>query len=269
MKFAINYSTQAAELLSEGRIEIDRFKCPNWPDLVREAGAYRPVAVHFGLQAGNGQLKNSDWESISRLLTQTGTPYVNLHLSPTQEDYPSFPIETPEPDQFRQVVKNLIDDVRAMVDQFGPERVIAENVPYRGEAGKLLRPAAEPAVIHQVLETTGCGLLLDISHARITAHHLGVDVRTYMSQLPVERLKELHFTGLHRLNGRLQDHLSILEADWPFLEWVMERIRQGEWARPWMLALEYGGVGEKFAWRSDKAVIAEQVPRVYATITDV
>jgi uncharacterized protein (UPF0276 family) len=269
MKFAINYSTQAAELVSEGRIEVDHFKCPNWPDLVREAGAYRPVAVHFGLQAGSGQLKNSDWESISRLVTQTSTPYVNLHLSPSQEDYPGLPIETSKPDQFRQVVRNLIDDVRAVVAQFGPERVIAENVPYRGEGGKVLRPVAEPAVIRQVLETTGCGLLLDISHARITAHHLGIDARTYMSQLPVERLKELHFTGLHRLNGRLQDHLSILDVDWPFLEWVTERIRQGEWARPWVLALEYGGVGEKFAWRSDKAVIAEQVPRVYDMVMDV
>lgn len=269
MKFAINYSTQAAELLSEGQIEIDRFKCPNWPDMIHEASSYRPVAVHFGLQAGSGKLKDSNWEPISHLLAETGTPYVNLHLSPTREDYPDFPIETPEPDQFQQVVKNLIDDVRAVVEQFGAERVIAENVPYSGEAGKVLRPAVEPAVIHQVLEKTGCGLLLDISHARIAAHHLEIDAHTYMSQLPVERLKELHFTGLHGMNGRLQDHLSILETDWPFLEWVMERIQQGEWARPWMLALEYGGIGEKFAWRSDKTVIAQQVPRIYATITDV
>lgn len=269
MQFAINYSTQAAELLSGGQIEIDRFKCPNWPNLVQEASTYRPVAVHFNLQAGSGKLKDSDWESIRHLLAETGTPYVNLHLSPTREDYPDFAIETPELVQFRQVVENLIDDVHTVVAQFGAERVIAENVPYRGEAGKVMRPAAEPTVIRQVLETTGCGLLLDISHARIAAHQLGIEARTYMSQLPVERLKELHFTGLHRLNGRLQDHLSVLETDWPFLDWVMERIRQGEWARPWMLALEYGGVGEKFAWRCDKTVIAQQVPRIYATITDV
>jgi uncharacterized protein len=221
MQFAINYSIQAAELLSEGQIEIDRFKCPNWPNLVHEASAYRPVAVHFNLQAGSGRLKDNDWESINRLMAETGTPYVNLHLSPTREDYPGFAIETPEPAQFRQIVENLIDDVRAVVAQFGPERVIAENVPYRGEAGKVLRPAAEPVVIRQVLETTGCGLLLDISHARIAAHQLGIEARTYMSQLPVERLKELHFTGLHQLNGRLQDHLSVLETDWPYLDWVV------------------------------------------------
>ncbi len=269
MKFAINYSTQAAELLSEGKIEIDRFKTPNWPNLVKEAGNFCPVAVHFGLQAGSGQLKNSDWGPVERLLTETGTPYVNLHLSPKNEDYPGFPIETLNPDQFQQVVDNLIEDVRAVVKQFGPERVIAENVPYRGEAGKVLRPAAEPGVIRQILDATGCGLLMDISHARITAHHLAVDAQSYITQLPVERLKELHFTGLHPLDGRLQDHLSILDTDWPFLEWVMEQIRKGEWAHPWMLALEYGGVGEKFAWRSDKTVIEQQVPRVYATITDV
>ena len=109
MKFAINYSTQAAELLFEGQIEIDRFKCPNWPDLVEAASAYRPVAVHFNLQAGNGKLKDNDWESISQLLAETGTPYVNLHLSPSRDNYPDFPTETPEPEQFQQVVMNLIE----------------------------------------------------------------------------------------------------------------------------------------------------------------
>jgi hypothetical protein len=33
MEFALNYSPQAAQLLQEGRIEIDRYKCPDWPDV--------------------------------------------------------------------------------------------------------------------------------------------------------------------------------------------------------------------------------------------
>ena len=36
-----------------------------------------------------------------------------------------------------------------------------------------MRPSVEPEVITRVVEESGCGLLLDISHARIVANYLG------------------------------------------------------------------------------------------------
>jgi hypothetical protein len=43
---------------------------------------------------------------------------------------------------------------------------------------------------------------------------------------------------------------------------VLERIKSGQWASPWLLAFEYGGVGEKFARRSNPEVIEEQLPQL-------
>ena len=266
MKFAINYSTQAAQLLASGRIEIDRFKSPDWPDLIRAAISFRPVAVHFGLDAGSGELHKADWQQVESLRDQTGTPYVNLHLASRPADFPGFPVEVPEEDQERQVLEKLFADVQAVVDHFGAEQVIIENAPYYGAGGRILRPAVDPQAIRKISEQTGCGLLLDISHARIAAHTLRIPAEDYMAQLPVERLRELHFTGLHNLDGRLQDHLPVLDWDWPVLEWALGRVRSGAWSHPWLLAFEYGGVGEKFAWRSDPAVIAAQAPRLYAAV---
>ncbi|MBN2550101.1 MAG: DUF692 family protein [Anaerolineales bacterium] len=269
MYLAINYSTQAAALLHEGRIQIDRFKCPPWPDMIAEASPLCPVAVHFELKAGNAGLRETNWAPLHAFLEETGTPFINLHLNPTIKHYPGFSVDTTQPNQVERVIQQMIEDVNAVVDEFGAPRVIVENVPYRGLQGKVLRPAVEPQVILQVLNATGCGLLLDISHARIAAHHLGMDEKVYLAQLPTDRLRELHFTGLHNLNGRLQDHLEILETDWPCLDWVLERIRTGEWNKPWMLAFEYGGVGEKFAAHSDPQVIAEQVPLLYRRVRDI
>lgn len=269
MEFAINYSPQAAALLAEGRIQIDRFKTPDWPDMIAQARTQAPVAVHFGLRAGGGDLNRTDWGQVEELLDQTDTPYVNLHLNPTLQDFPESDVVTPDQSQFDRVVAHLLTDVQAATERFGPERIIVENVPYRGTGGKTMRPAVEPAVIRRIINETGCGLLLDISHARIAAHSLGIEERDYMMQLPVERLRELHFTGLHNLDGRLQDHLPVLEADWPVLDWVVDRIRSAEWARPWLLAFEYGGVGKKFEWRSELAAIAEQAPRLFATVSQV
>jgi uncharacterized protein len=73
----------------------------------------------------------------------------------------------------------------------------------------------------------------------------------------------MHFTGVHQIDGWLQDHLPALEADWQALDWVLERIRSSEWAQPWMLAFEYGGVGGKFTENSDPQVIEAQGNRLY------
>jgi uncharacterized protein (UPF0276 family) len=263
MKFAINYSKQAAGLVEQGDLDIDRFKCPDWPDLIDEASRLCPVAVHFRLHAGAGKIQKADWGLIERLLQQTSTDYVNLHLDHESSDFPGIAVDTRRTVDRRIVIDRMITDVQAVVSRFGAERVIVENVPYRAEDGTVIRCGVEPDAIAEVINETGCRLLLDISHARIAARHLDIDERVYMAALPVDRLRELHFTGLHNLNGRWQDHLPVLEDDWPVLDWVLERVRKGEWAHPGMLAFEYGGVGEKFAWRSDQTVIAEQAPRLY------
>ena len=173
-----------------------------------------------------------------------------------------MPVDTTDPAHRRQVLERTLDDMWPLVQRFGAKRVIAENAPYR-PAGTLLRPAAETEFVTQVVEQTGCGLLLDISHAMISAHHLGISAQEYMSQLPIKRLRELHFAGVHDQNGWLQDHLPALPADWEILSWVIERIRAGDWPKPWLLAFEYGGVGEKFANRSEASVIEEQGRRLY------
>lgn len=269
MEFAINYSTQAADLFAARKIPLDYFKAPDWPDLIAEAREFRPVAVHFNLKARRGKLHKSDWTPVDALLEQTGTQYVNLHLDPSVKDYPGSTPDLVDRDLSRKIVDAMLADVHSVVERYGAERVIVENVPYRASQGEVLRPAVEPEHICRIVEETGCGLLLDISHARIAAHHMGLEAHAYMQALPVQHIKELHFTGLHNLNGRLQDHLEALPADWVELAWVLRRIRTGSWGQPWMLAFEYGGVGEKFAQRSDARFIGEQVPRLYEMVKNI
>jgi len=266
MKFVLNYSPQAADLLQSGTIDIDRFKCPPWPDMIAAASAYRPVYIHFDLKAGPGLNGSVDWDTLAALRTQTNTPYVNLHLAPKPEHFIGMPITTTDPAHIAAVTGRMIEDVEQAVERFGADRVIVENVPYDpGTDFRVVRPAALPEVIRRVVEETGAGFLLDISHARISARSLGMDEYAYLEQMPCERLCELHMTGLgYNRQGHLTDHLPITEQDWPFLEWVLARIRSGLWAHPWALAFEYGGIGPIFEWRSESSVIAAQVPRLYA-----
>ncbi len=266
MHLAINYSSQAAKLVQSGRINIDYFKTPDWEWMVTEALHFRPVAVHFTLEAGNEGLGHLNWGVVEHIAQITATPYINLHLDSKREHFPGMPVNTTSPSDINRVFEVLQSDVMTVVKRFGSNRVIVENAPFRGEIGNTLRPCIDPDLITRIVQETGCGLLLDISHAYISAHYLGMDPIEYFSYLPVHQIKEMHFSGIHQLNGQLMDHLSILDEDWQRLKWVLERIKTGEWSQPWMIAFEYGGVGVEFEWRSDTDVIAGQVPELFEVI---
>jgi uncharacterized protein (UPF0276 family) len=263
MKLAMNYSPQAAELVRKGQIELDYFKTPPWPNMIDEAALLRPIKVHFNLKAGNAA--EPDWAEIDQFLATTETAYVNTHLMIGVNDMPHIPLHAaPNAAQHQEVFERLCASTQKLCDYFGAERVIAENVPYRENENTTLRACAEPEIITQVVETTGCGFLLDVSHARIAAHYLDIEPHEYIEALPVQKLRELHLTGIHDWDGYQMDHLPILAADWPWLDWVLEKVNAGVWGKADMLAFEYGGTGEFFRRFSDPVVMAAQVPRLYA-----
>ena len=266
-KLAVNYSPQAAALRRSGGLPIDLYKCPDWPDLIGEAvgNDNHPVYVHFPLVAGNGSLETVDWSRVERLLEETRTPYVNLHLAPHPANFSGDPESAAYRDR---VLSALRRDVERVGARFGGERVIIENVPYYSEEDGRLRLGVLPETVGGVVRDMGCGLLFDLSHARISARHLGVDEREYIEALPLDSLRELHITGVQKHEGRLCDHLPLTEDDWEMTAWAFAQIRAGAWARPGVVALEYGGVGPAFEWRSDSGVLAEQVPRLHSLLED-
>lgn len=203
---------------------------------------------------------------IEQLARTTNTPFINLHLDAKQSAFPNISVNTTDKSDIDYVYQYILSDVLTMVERFGSDRIIIENSPFHGDQGNTLQLCVEPGLISRLIEETGCGLLLDISHAIITSIYIGMDPLEYLSKLPVHKLKELHFAGIHRIKGRWTDHLSILKRNWHWLDSVLERVRSGDWSMPWMLAFEYGGVGVEFEWRSKPDVILDQVPLLYKRV---
>lgn len=292
MEFAVHYSRAAASLVDAGEIAPDRFKCPAWPDLIAAVQARYPLYVHFPLRIGSGRgdaidtetKRAANWRAVETFLEQTGTPFVNLHLEPMTEDFPTIPADTTDPAHIDYLTEWMIRDTAAVVARFGAERVIAENVP--GGEG-CLRPAYLPAVVRHVVTETGCGLLFDLSHARRAARTLGMDAREYIAALPIEQTCEIHITGIQHFDarweatlraagidervirqfaGQWQDHLPFTEDDWAFTAWACDEIRHGAWGAPWMMALEYGGVGPLWEAIGESDILREQTPRLHAMV---
>jgi uncharacterized protein len=256
MKLAVNYSPQAVDLLQSGQIQFDLFKTPNWHDMVAEAIEYLPVYVHFDLSVGDGRLEQVDWSEIEDFLEKTGTKTINLHVVAPSDLDPCNQI------QVEKLQDTILDEVQAVCLRFTPDRVITENVPLPEGEKTYLRPIALPTFFQRLMAETGCGMLLDLAHAAITARTLQTDPFTFFSEFPVRRIKEIHITGLGMHDGKIHDHMEMKDRDWNLFETALDHISTGEWRAPDIIAFEYGGTGTPFAWRSETRVLLEQVPRL-------
>ncbi|MCX7852464.1 MAG: DUF692 family protein [Anaerolineae bacterium] len=288
-RFALNYSSQAAELVRTGRLQLDLFKCPPWPEMVATAARVLPVYIHFPLAVGLGQgdaveahrhrgYVPADWAAVEDWLRRTDTAYVNLHL----EDFDADDKRLTGQARAERLIEAAIADVEAVVRRFGAERVILEN----DHGNEVEDPAVlAPEVIAAVVAATGCGLLLDVSHARLAARRLGMDARAYIARLPLAATREIHLTGIQpfgspwaermrangvppevvaRYEGRLLDHLPLTETDWAFMAWAADELRAGRWGDPRVIAVECGGEGPIWQALTDADSLAEQVPRLRA-----
>jgi uncharacterized protein (UPF0276 family) len=295
VEFAVNISPAAVELLESGQIAVDRLKCPAWPDLIASASGTHPLYVHFPLSVGRGigavidteKEQAADLDAVERMLVQTGTPYVNAHLAPRASEHPKILLGSEDRAHQAHLASCMIADLRPLVERFGAERVVLENVHHA--VGAYPRAAYLPGAITQVVEETGCGLLLDLSHARLAAYHLGLDSWDYLQALPLSHLRELHLTGIQRFDaawqaqvrlagvdpavlgrytGRLMDHLPLTEEDWAFTARALGHIHRGDWGRPRLVALECGGIGSFWQVVVDGSVLREQVPRLYNLVKE-
>lgn len=290
MKLGVHYSSQVVELLEAGAVEFDCFKCPAWPEVIEQAQAVRPAYIHFPLLVGAGMGdaldgetgQVADWAQIERLLHKTDTPYVNLHLTPMIDHHPDIDINSSDPAHVERVAEALLRDLEVVIRRLGADKVIVENIPATDT--RVIRIAMHPALIQQVVNHVGCGFLLDIAHAQLTAPTFGIHVKDYLTALPVQHIREIHISGvqmlvgewlermqtqlpadsefLQRYGGGPMDHLPMTDTDWDVLAWAIEQIRSGAWSTPWVGGFEYSGTG---LWQTvtKTEVLREQLPRLY------
>jgi uncharacterized protein len=285
VQYAVNYSRPLVALLRDGRLQLDLLKCPAWPEEVAASQALQASYVHFPLVVGSGRGRPLDsetgelvdWRKVERLRRQTDTPFVNLHLHLARADYPDLPYDADRPDDLARMIAAAVRDVTAVTERFGAEWVVIENI-YAHTPATLLA-CARPSLIRDVIEATQTGLLLDISHSRLAARQLGCGDQPYLDDLPVARLREMHVTGLYRVDQRLVDrltaaganpaeiapylgqeidHAPMTDADWSFFAWALAQIERGEWAAPDIIAFEYGGVSPIWEAVTSTAVLCEQ-----------
>jgi len=71
--------------------------------------------------------------------------------------------------------------------------ILVENISsYVGFARSTM---TEPQFLSELVQRTGCGLLLDINNVYVSAHNMGFDAKAYIAALPGEAIGEIHLAG--------------------------------------------------------------------------
>ena len=213
------------------------------PELASLQGSI-PIILHCASLsvAGFSPPAGDTVEDIDRIASSLQSPWIGEHLAftradglDTASDSSGAPIElsyTVCP----QLSDETVNRVAANLDSLEPRLrtpLILENSPqYFVVPGSTM---SMTDFIRAVMSRCNVGMLLDLSHFLITMQNTGADPQAELERLPLERLVEVHISGMNTQSGVVWDDHSTPApaAVFELLERVLERVR------PRAVTLEY------------------------------
>ncbi|MGK7871858.1 MAG: DUF692 domain-containing protein [Xenococcaceae cyanobacterium] len=187
--------------------------------------AHFPLIPHgINLSVGSAEGLDTDYLSkLAALVKKLNPPWWSEHLCFTKAGGIDIGHLSPLPytQEAVEVVCRNIDQVRRYVDV----PLILENITYMVTipGGEM----TETQFIAEVAERSDCGLLLDVTNLHTNAVNHGYDVQDFLSQLPLDRVVQLHFVGGYWHDGVLIDSHSHSTPPqvWKLMDEVVARVR--------------------------------------------
>jgi uncharacterized protein (UPF0276 family) len=220
-----------------------------------------PLVLHCASMsiAGFVRPSKSTLDAIAQQAVQTGTPWIGEHLAFMSADplergaalhEPTTLTYTVCPQLSEEVVqmacRNLVE-----LQQHLPVPLIVENSPqYFSVPGSTMSIIDFTIEIHHRCDV---GMLLDLTHFTISSMNMGFDARKEIVRLPLEKLVEVHVSGLDiQSETAWDDHAAIADDSiFELAETVFDR------AQPKALTFEYN-------WAPDLPddILVDQMARI-------
>jgi len=156
------------------------------------------VSMYFG---SSGRLNREHLKKLKRLVRRTRTPWVSDHLCWGSVDGRYTHDLLPMP-YTRAAAKLAAAKIRQARD-FLEVPVAVENVSSYAEfhASEM----TEWEFLAEVTERADCGILLDVNNIYVSAFNHGFDPKTYVDQVPMERVAQIHIAGHSRYRKYMLD----------------------------------------------------------------
>jgi uncharacterized protein len=232
-----------------------------WLEAIRAA---HPVSLH-GVSlslAGAAPLDQDHLRRLAALIRRTAPALVSEHLAWSSWDGRHFPDLLPFPrtgEALRRIAAR-IDETQTVLGT----RIAIENPSH------YLRIDGhdwdEIDFVAELVERTGCGLLLDVNNVYVSARNLGFDAAEYLDRFPAAAVMEIHLAG-HSRDPALGASLLIDSHDAPVAPevWALyRRLVRRIGRRPTLIERdgEVPGFDELLRERHIAAVELRRVPAV-------
>jgi uncharacterized protein (UPF0276 family) len=185
--------------------------------------AHFPLIPH-GLNLSLGSAEGLDTKyvaSVAKLIDRLDPPWWSEHIAFTRAGGVDIGHLAPLP--FSRESLDVLSANIAHVRETIEVPLILENITY-----SVAMPGAEmdeAEFLAELLDRTGCGLLLDVMNLHANAVNHGYDPVRFLDRLPIDRVVQLHFAGGAMRDGLVVDSHSspAPPAVWELLEAVLER----------------------------------------------
>jgi len=222
-KLGLAYGPAMLALLAEHAQSIDYVEVPfelicHDPSVL-QVSVVKPVVLHCASLSIAGTVPPSEdvVEGVRHAAEVTGTPWVGEHLSFVSAECPGdssnadayapgepynigFTVSPPMNDETVGIVLSALASHEGRL----PAPLLLENAPlYFKAPGSNL---SQVEFISRICERSSVGLLLDLAHFFITSKNLGFDPFEELVRLPLERVVEVHVSGVSCESGIVWDN---------------------------------------------------------------
>lgn len=152
-----------------------------------------PLSLHgVGLSIGSaGPLDRDHLARLRKVADRYEPGLFSEHLAWSTHDTTYFNDLLPVPytEATLALVSAHIDEVQ---DVMGRQMLLENPSTYVAFAESTL---SETAFLREIVRRTGCGLLLDVNNVHVSATNHGWSAETYLSEFPLEHVREIHLGG--------------------------------------------------------------------------
>lgn len=237
-KIGCNWSEALIDLINNNRIDIDYIKMGAYGEFDKQFDIVRllkPILLH-GLGyfecSGMKNISIIDFQRANELILKCGSPHYGLHLAIQNTDMSTGMNDN---DIYIHMSKQIqIFKKRLTVP------LLLENTPDSPQDRTVFNhyPYAEYDKISRLLNDNDVNLLLDLTHAKITALYRNWNIYDYLKALPLHRIKEIHVngSGYDEQGFPADTHQPMNNEDYELLDWLLL------YSNPDIITLEYNGI---------------------------
>lgn len=210
-KIGLSYSTYLNSLTQKQLKSFDYIEVPfelmNFDSAVLPKISMKPIILHCASLSLGGYTPPAEKtrERIKYFVEKTNTPWIGEHLSyilaeklddQFYEPYSNEPYNigyTVNPVMNSRSVDNIINNIARNQDYFKTPLIVENSPQYFKLPGSDM---SQSAFITSICKNSETKLLLDLTHLYISAQNFSFDPKMELSRLPLDRVVEVHISGL-------------------------------------------------------------------------